>query len=156
MTFSEFHNRWGKKMVLWTPLISAFGEMRTLLTSIDIDIEMTDGWRGEEEQNKILAAGNSKAKFGNSPHNYAMAFDCCPVVEGQLSYGAPEDVWYKIGMAGEKYGLCWGNDWDGDGIINQKDPNPGSSFVDRPHFQRKDFKYVKPMLTLYRTAPPVG
>lgn len=156
MTFSEYHNRWGKKLVIYTPLITAFGNMRTLLGSIDIDVEITDGWRGESEQHKALAGGKSNAKFGDSPHNYGMAFDCCPIVDGKLYYEASEFIWKRIGEAGQKHGLQWGNDWDTDGIVNAEDKTPGGKIIDRPHFQVKTFKRDKPTLKLYYEEPPIG
>lgn len=154
MRFSEFHNRWHRKLVLATELITAFSNMRTLLDTIGIDVEMICGWRGEKEQQEALAGGFSKQGFGGSPHNFGAAFDLVQVVNGQPNWKTDEATWAKIGMAGEKYGLTWGYDWDGDTIVNSKDSTPGSKFDDRPHFQVKDWKtkYTE----LFHTEPPIG
>jgi hypothetical protein len=154
LVFSEYHNRWKTKLVMMTPLITAFDQMRSLLKTIDIDVEMVCGWRGEKDQAKALAAKASKAAFGDSPHNFGAAFDLVPVVDGKLNYDVPAWIWYKIGMAGEKFGLTWGNDWDGDTIINAEDITPGSKYVDCPHFQIKNWR--EKGFKLYHEEPPIG
>ena len=141
MRFSEFHNRWHRRLVLATELITAFGEMRTLLATIGIDIEMVCGWRGEKDQEEAFKNGYSKAKFGSSAHNFAAAFDLVPVDEkGQPTWDAPQDVWDKIGNAGKKFGLEWGGDF--------------KTILDRPHFQVRGWqaRYTE----LFHLEPPIG
>ena len=159
MKFSQYYNRYGKVLVMHTPLISAFGKMRTLLETIGIDLEMYCGWRGEADQNAALLLGTSKAKFGSSPHNYGLAFDCAPVEKGKLNWEVDEATWLKIGMAGEKYGLQWGNDWDGDGVPTAQDKDEVNSkgaklIQDRPHFQIKGWQGMG--FELQKTSPPIG
>ena len=154
MIFSEFHNRWHRRLVLRTELITAFSNMRTLLDTAGIDIEMICGWRGEKDQAEAVANGNSRATFGNSAHNYGAAFDLVPVVNNQPVWEPAEDVWEKIGMAGETDGLTWGYAWDGDAVVNDKDPTPGSTFNDRPHFEIKNWREKN--FELFHTEPPIG
>lgn len=154
MIFSEYHNRWHKRLVMMSELITAFDKMRTLLATINIDVEMICGWRGEAEQRQAVANKASNAEFGRSPHNFGAAFDLVPVVDGKLNYEIPSAIWYKIGMAGEKFGLTWGNDWDRDTIINQEDISPGSKYVDCPHFEITGWK--KKAFKLYHEEPPIG
>lgn len=46
----------------------------------EIDFVILDGTRGRAEQEKAFRAGNSKAHFGQSAHNFvpAVAMDICP------------------------------------------------------------------------------
>lgn len=155
MKFGVYTNHKGKRMVLELGLRKAFLDMKLLLETIGVTVDMTDGWRGEAEQNAALAAGTSKAAFGLSPHNFGLAFDAT-FVDSRGNFYWPEnndEAWIKVGKAGQKFNLQWGYDWDGDGIINPKDSDPGSKFNDRPHFQMKGWKALNS--TLYHVEPPV-
>lgn len=57
------------------------------------DFTITDGLRGEAAQEAAFEAGNSKAHFGQSPHNFLVrndggspAVDIVPYVNGRLAY----------------------------------------------------------------------
>lgn len=39
-------------------------------------------WRGKEAQNKAFAEGNSRARWGQSPHNFGLAVDLIHATEG--------------------------------------------------------------------------
>lgn len=95
--------------------------------------------RTMEEQAKLYAQGRqlpgpqvTKAKPGQSPHNFGMAFDFC--FEGKTlkeCYPVETDPrWKELGQLGESLGLSWGG------------PNgKGDKFTfDRPHFQRLDWR----------------
>lgn len=140
MIFSQYHNRWHKCLTLMTPLITAFSEMRTLLGTAGIDIEMVCGWRGQKDQEEALSSGNSRAAFGHSAHNFGAAFDCVPVIDGKPTWEAPDELWEKIGMAGKKFGLEWGGDF--------------KSILDKPHFQVADWENKH--FELFYTEPPIG
>jgi uncharacterized protein YcbK (DUF882 family) len=93
-----------------------------------INVRVTDGFRSVEEQNKLYAQGRTapgkivtKAKGGSSNHNYGLAVDLVPIVNGKADYKVSNDTWNKIGAAGKKNGLEWGGDF--------------KSIVDKPHFQ---------------------
>lgn len=99
-------------------------------------IRVTHTLRTMDEQAKLYAQGRTlpgpqvtKAKPGQSPHNFGMAFDICFV--GKVPYPPDKDPrWLKLGMLAESLGLSWGG------------PNgKGDRFTwDRPHFERPDWK----------------
>lgn len=119
--FTLYSNRYGKKLVLRRDVYDLFTAMRAKLKAQGIDVEMTDAWRGQTEQEKVLAAGNSKANWGQSAHNYAVAFDVAPIIGGKLSWPNDAALWAKIGAAGKSVGLDWGGDF--------------TTITDYPHFQ---------------------
>jgi len=59
-----------------------------------VDFTVTDGYRGEEEQERAFEKGYSKAHFGQSPHNnhdpvygpLSLAVDLVPYIDGKLDY----------------------------------------------------------------------
>jgi peptidoglycan L-alanyl-D-glutamate endopeptidase CwlK len=109
-------------------LASRIRAMAADLKAQGIDIRVTDSLRTVEEQNDLYAQGRTKpgnivtnAKGGSSYHNYGLAVDIVPMVNGKANYNVSADTWNKIGAAGKKYGLEWGGDF--------------KSIVDKPHFQ---------------------
>jgi len=108
-----------------------------------ITIRVTSSYRTFAEQDALYAQGRTKpgnivtnAKGGQSLHNYGLAVDVVPIVNGQPKWDVPESTWQKIGAAGKKQGLEWGGDW--------------TSFKDRPHFQMTGGKSVSTLLSEYR------
>jgi hypothetical protein len=158
MTFSKYLNRFGKHMILSADLLDKFSATAADLFGQGIEIEMTDGWRGKAEQDKALAAGNSNASFGNSPHNYGVAFDVAPLVDGKLCWPDEKSpnfhLWNKIGKAGIMQDLQWGNDWDMNGIPDDIQTRKPLGLIDRPHFQVKGWR--KMGLELYFQEPPTS
>jgi peptidoglycan hydrolase-like protein with peptidoglycan-binding domain len=109
-------------------LASRIRAMAADLKAQGIDIRVTDGLRTVEEQNALYEQGRTKpgnivtnARGGSSYHNYGLAVDVVPMVNGKANYNVSADTWNKIGAAGKKYGLEWGGDF--------------KSIVDKPHFQ---------------------
>lgn len=98
-----------------------------------IDIKITAGLRSFEEQEKIYNQGRTtagaivtKAKPGQSFHNYGLAIDVVPIVNGKAIWDK-EEFWQKLGVIGEAVGFEWGGRW---------------KFIDKPHFQfPKNTKY---------------
>ncbi len=140
MKFVEYKNRYGKRMVLLDSAMWRFSEMASALLVKGIEIEMTDGWRGKADQEKALADGNSKAGFGNSPHNYGAAFDCAPIIDGKLCWPEEKTLWNEIGKAGMASGLEWGGNF--------------KSIMDNPHFQLPAWRNMG--LELHFTEPLVA
>lgn len=103
---------------------------------LGIKVRITHTLRTLDEQAKLYAQGRTlpgpqvtKAKPGQSPHNWGMAFDIC--FEGKNPYPPEADErWGTIGQLGESLGLSWGG------------PNgKGDKFTfDRPHFERIDWR----------------
>lgn len=91
-----------------------------------INVVVTSTYRDHESQNALYAQGRTKpgkivtkAKGGQSFHNWRVAFDVVPVVNGKAVWD--DDVmWEKLGDIGVQCGLEWGGNW---------------KFRDSPHFQ---------------------
>lgn len=95
---------------------------------------VTSGRRTIDEQNKLYNQGRTtsgpivtKAKGGQSPHNFGMAADLCPLTVGnKLWWDAPDDIWHAIAATAEKNGLVAGYHF--------------KSFVDAPHIEDAHWK----------------
>lgn len=72
--------------------------------------------RGEHEQNAVFVAGNSRAKWGESPHNYGCAVD---LIHGTRAWSIPRKAWETIGHVGKEVSVAkgipvtWGGDFKG-------------------------------------------
>jgi peptidoglycan L-alanyl-D-glutamate endopeptidase CwlK len=106
-----------------------------------VDFAVTDGHRGEAEQEAAYASGASQAHFGQSPHNKtpSMGVDLAPY---PVDYSGPEARERFAFLAGHVMvtahamgiDLTWGGDWDRDG--ETKD----NKFDDMPHFELTDWR----------------
>ena len=93
-----------------------------------IDLIVTCTYRSPEEQDVLYAQGRTTpgpivtyAKAGQSLHQYRLAYDCVPVVNGKALWDASSPIWAKVGALGKAQDLEWGNDW--------------AKFKECPHFQ---------------------
>ena len=91
-----------------------------------IDILITSTFRDNESQARLYAQGRTipgkivtNANAGKSFHNYRVAFDFVPLVNGKAIWD-DEELWVKCGELGQKAGLEWGGSW---------------KFKDMPHMQ---------------------
>jgi LAS superfamily LD-carboxypeptidase LdcB len=97
-------------------------------------IIITQTLRTKEEQDALYAQGRTKpgkivtkARGGESYHNYGLAFDVALVVGKRIVWDKNDlnknnkDDWQEIGELGESVGLEWGGRW---------------KFKDVPHFQK--------------------
>lgn len=98
----------------------------------------TSGRRTIAEQDKLYAQGRTtkgdivtKAKGGQSPHNFGLAVDLCPLhpKTKQLWWDAPDDIWNMMHRYGEEAGLRVGYDF--------------KSIKDAPHFEDSNWKVVQ-------------
>lgn len=96
--------------------------------SLALTLEVTQGLRTFAEQDALYAKGRTKpgpivtqARGGQSNHNYGLAVDLCPFVDGKPDWNAPFRLWLLIGNAARLYGLEWGGNW--------------KKFLDKPHVQ---------------------
>jgi hypothetical protein len=89
------------------------------------NIKITCTYRTFEQQDKIFANGSSKAKGGQSYHNYGIAFDVVENPGRGVPFGFdesyPKNRWHEIGRIGKEHGFEWGGEFRG--------------FFDGPHFQ---------------------
>ncbi|MBD0372614.1 MAG: peptidoglycan-binding protein [Pyrinomonadaceae bacterium] len=119
--------------------------IETLLVSLaqhGLQVEVVQGLRTFAEQDALFAQGRTKpgpvvtrARGGQSNHNYGLAVDLVPFNNGQPNWNAPLGVWTTIGREAEKLGLEWGGDW--------------RKFVDKPHVQLPGLS-VAECLSLFR------
>ena len=96
-----------------------------------ITVLVTCTKRSIEEQAALWAQGRTapgkrvtKARPGDSWHNWGRAFDVVPIRNGKLVWGingADLQLWQRIGKIGQGVGLEWGGSW--------------VKFPDMPHFQ---------------------
>jgi peptidoglycan L-alanyl-D-glutamate endopeptidase CwlK len=93
-----------------------------------IDLLITCTYRSPEEQDALYAQGRTKpgnivtrAKGGQSMHQYRIAYDCVPIRNGKCVWDASDPAWATVGELGKAQGLEWGGDW--------------VTFKESPHFQ---------------------
>lgn len=93
----------------------------------NIDVIITSTYRDSESQNALYAQGRTapghivtNAKGGHSYHNYRVAFDFVPVVQGKAVWN-DDALFQKCGEIGESVGLEWAGRW--------------ISFTERSHLQ---------------------
>lgn len=101
-----------------------------------VDCVVTSGRRTIAEQDKLYAQGRTaignivtKAKGGQSPHNFGLAADLCPIkpnTQDTLWWNAPDDIWNMMHLYGEQAGLRAGYDF--------------KSIKDSPHYESSNWK----------------
>ena len=119
--------------------------MYAALVKRGIHIRITDGLRTFAEQDKLYDQGRktkgdvvTDAKGGYSNHNYGLAVDVVPLVNGKADYKVSNDIWNIIGEEGRRAGLEWGGDW--------------KKLVDRPHFQLPVGMSVETCLSIFKKS----
>ena len=92
-----------------------------------IDLLVTSTYRDNESQDALYAQGRTtpgnvvtKAKAGQSWHNWRCALDVVPLVNGKAIWDDPA-LWKQVGEIGKSCGLEWAGDW--------------VMFKEYPHFQ---------------------
>jgi len=92
-----------------------------------IDLLVTSTYRDNESQDALYAQGRTapgnivtRAKAGQSWHNYRCALDVVPLVNGKAIWD-DQAVWKQVGEIGKSCGLEWAGDW--------------VTFKEYPHFQ---------------------
>lgn len=86
-----------------------------------IDLLVTSTYRDHESQAELYAQGRTKpgkivtkAKPGQSWHNWRVAVDVVPLRNGKPVWGttgADGELWQKVGEIGESVGLEWAGRW---------------------------------------------
>lgn len=97
------------------------------------DVLITCTLRTMDEQAALYAQGRTvpgkrvtKAKPGQSAHNFGLAFDFVPMIGGKPEWSGKHPVWQELGAMAEACGLEWGGRWRG--------------FLDLPHCQEPNWK----------------
>lgn len=82
-----------------------------------IDIIITSTYRDNESQAALYAQGRTatgkkvtNAKAGHSFHNYRVAFDFCPIINGKPQWNNLE-IFNTCGEIAENIGLEWAGRW---------------------------------------------
>jgi RHS repeat-associated protein len=101
-----------------------------------IDVKGGDqgGFRTYAEQDAIFARGASKAKGGQSNHNFAIAMDVAIFENGKYLNKGSEWQYKTYGNVAKKQGLMWGGDW--------------KSFFDPAHIEYKHNSTMKELRAL--------
>ena len=106
-----------------------------------INAKVISGHRTYEEQNDLYAQGRSKpglivtkAKGGQSNHNFATAFDVGIFSPDGKKYIEESTAYDEVGKIGEALGLEWGGSW---------------KFYDAPHFQYNEGRSMAQLREAY-------
>lgn len=99
------------------------------LDAAKIDTVVTCTYRTAEQQAELYAQGRTtkgpkvtNAKPGQSFHEYRVAFDIYPIVNGKIDFaGKYLDVWHKMADIFKSEGFEWAGEW--------------KTFKEMPHFQ---------------------
>lgn len=82
-----------------------------------IDVIITSTYRDSDSQNALYAQGRTapgskvtNAKAGQSFHNWKVAFDFCPIVNGKAQWNDLA-LFTKCGEIAETVGLEWAGRW---------------------------------------------
>lgn len=120
------------------PMVNAF---LTDCVADCIDILVTCTSRTMEEQAALYAQGRTapgrivtNAKPGQSAHNYGLAIDVVPIMNGKPDWDGEHPIWQKIGALGQLRGLQWLG-------------APGSPFKEMAHFQHSNWRTVADLTT---------
>lgn len=94
-----------------------------------LDLIVTCTSRTNAEQDALYAQGRTtpggivtNARAGQSAHNYGLAIDIVPVVNGKPDWNGADAVWQQIGHLGQARGLEWYG-------------APEAKFKELPHFE---------------------
>lgn len=84
---------------------------------VGIDVLITSTYRDVESQNAIYAQGRTtpgkkvtNAKGGQSFHNYRVAFDFVPIINGKAQWNDTK-LFEQCGLIAESVGLEWAGRW---------------------------------------------
>lgn len=97
----------------------------------NLEIKIIITFRSWDDQDALYAQGRTvpgpivtDAQGGDSYHNWGLAFDCAPAINGVIQWNDTA-AFTKMGRLGEQVGLEWGGHWTTFAI----------QIVDLPHFQ---------------------
>lgn len=115
------------------PQVDAF---LSACTNAGIDVLVTCTLRSNAEQAALYAQGRSgpghivtNAPAGRSAHNFGLALDVVPMVNGKPDWNGGDPIWQQIGQLGVAAGLQWAG-------------TPGFPFPELPHFQHPTWRVI--------------
>jgi peptidoglycan L-alanyl-D-glutamate endopeptidase CwlK len=94
----------------------------------DPEAHVSWAYRGKQDQEEALARGTTRAKFGDSPHNYlpALAVDFFRITPNGLAEWNAEWLKARLAIPARASNLVYGGDW--------------KNFKDWPHVEVADWK----------------
>jgi len=102
--------------------------------SAGVDVLVTCTLRSNEEQAQLYAQGRTSpghivtdAPAGKSAHNFGLAIDVVPMVNGKPDWNGHDPVWHVIGDLAQAAGLQWAG-------------APGFPFPEEPHMQHPTWR----------------
>lgn len=77
-----------------------------------ITLAIVETYRTHAKQHEYKTMGRkfTRSGAGRSKHQYGLAVDLVPIVDGQAQWDDKE-LWKKVGLTGERLGLRWGGRW---------------------------------------------
>jgi hypothetical protein len=77
-----------------------------------IELAVVESYRTHAKQAEYFGMGRkyTRSKGGNSKHQYGLAVDLVPVIDGKAIW-ENHNLWKTIGVNGERLGLRWGGRW---------------------------------------------
>lgn len=77
-----------------------------------IELAVVESYRTHAKQMEYFGMGRkyTRSKGGNSKHQYGLAVDVVPVIDGKAVWDN-HALWRRIGVNGERLGLRWGGRW---------------------------------------------
>jgi peptidoglycan LD-endopeptidase CwlK len=112
------------------PMVDAF---LAAAQAAGLDLLVTCTLRSMEDQAALYAQGRTApgpivtdAQAGQSAHNYGMAIDIVPIVNGKPDWQGKDPVWKQAAQLGQAAGLEWAGKW-----VN---------FPESPHFELPNWK----------------
>ena len=114
---------------------------------LGIKLRVVSALRTWAEQDKLYAQGRTspgnivtKAKGGQSLHNFGLAIDVVEIKNGKAIWNNPN--WNRVADLGKEIGFKWGGDW--------------KSFKDKPHFEIRFGKSLAQLRALYQSGNREG
>lgn len=77
---------------------------------IELAVVETYRTRAKQMEYKTMGKKYTRTGAGASKHQYGLAVDLVPVVNGEAQWHN-RALWYKVGLIGERLGLRWGGRW---------------------------------------------
>lgn len=94
------------------PAVQDAFEVLTRQLRADTPFLPFETYRSPEDQEYYLAKGTSKSPPWRSAHQYGMAVDFVPFIDGRWTWDVPQDVWLKLSLAAATCGLIRPIKWD--------------------------------------------
>jgi peptidoglycan L-alanyl-D-glutamate endopeptidase CwlK len=152
MTQKEIDMRNAKELAPLMPHVRALAiDLIKRCAACNVPILVYCGMRTFEQQAKEFAKGRTilrtpegkrqrevtEAQPGQSYHQYGIAFDCAPVINGAIDWSGTSAAWKTLGSIGMAIGFEWGGLW---------------RIKDNPHFEYRNNVHWSALLATYKLS----